>query len=206
MRIRARGSHGARINYANLTATLALFISLGGASYAAVSLPAHSVGPTQLKPSAVGVAALGFPLGASSVTNNSPQDLSKGACNGALRPGETPPPCAPSHFGGSSPTQLRINTHHPGHLLISAIAGLNNQGATETHAEVSYAVILDERAISHGEITIAGGQQEQVPIQTLLPVASGPHTVGIQVGAEYSGYGPGDVIISPVSLIVVSLP
>jgi hypothetical protein len=206
MRIRARGSHGIRINYANVTATLALFISLGGASYAAVSLPAHSVGPTQLKPSAVGVAALGFPLGASSVTNESPQDLSKGACNGALRPGETPPPCAPSHFGGPSPTQLRIHTHHHGKLLVSAVAGLDNEGAPGTHAEVSYAVILDERAISHGEITVAGGQQEHIPIQALLPVASGPHMVGIQLGAEYSGYGPGDVIISPVSLIALSLP
>ncbi|HEY7633019.1 MAG TPA: hypothetical protein VH817_20100 [Thermoleophilaceae bacterium] len=37
------------LTYANVTATLALFVALGGASYAATRLPAHSVGTTQLK-------------------------------------------------------------------------------------------------------------------------------------------------------------
>jgi hypothetical protein len=41
------------ITYANVVATLALFIALGGASYAAVRLPAHSVGAKQLKRGAV---------------------------------------------------------------------------------------------------------------------------------------------------------
>jgi hypothetical protein len=166
----------------SVTTILVLLLSLSGTSYAASSLQARSV------------------------TNDSPQDLSKDACNGALRPGATPPPCVPSRFGGPSPTRLRINTHHPGHLLVSAIAGLDNEGAPESHAEVSYAVILDERAISHGEIRIAGGQQEQLPIQTLLRVKGGSHTIGLQLSAEYSGYGPGDVIVSPVSLIAISLP
>lgn len=40
-------------SYANVTASIALFISLGGVSYAAVTLPRNSVGPTQLKPSSV---------------------------------------------------------------------------------------------------------------------------------------------------------
>jgi hypothetical protein len=172
-----------RLACTSVTAILVLLLSLSGASYAA-----------------------SLSLQARSVTNDSPQDLSKGACNGALRPGETPPPCVPSRFGGLSPTQLRISTRHPGYLFVSAIAGLDNQGTPETHAEVSYAVILDERAVSRGEITISGGQQEQVPIQTLLRVRGGFHTIGLQLSAEYSGYGPGDVIVSPVSLIAVSLP
>ena len=33
-----------RLSYANVVATLALFIALGGASYAAVTLPHDSVG------------------------------------------------------------------------------------------------------------------------------------------------------------------
>ena len=36
----------ARLTYANLTATLALFIALGGTSYAALTLPRNSVGST----------------------------------------------------------------------------------------------------------------------------------------------------------------
>ncbi len=42
-----------RLSYANVTATLALFIALGGASYAAVRLPANSVGSRQLRANAV---------------------------------------------------------------------------------------------------------------------------------------------------------
>jgi hypothetical protein len=42
-----------RLSYANVTATLALFLALGGVSYAAVTLPANSVGSKQIKKSAV---------------------------------------------------------------------------------------------------------------------------------------------------------
>src|SRR5437764_14280819 len=42
-----------RLTYANVTATFALFIALGGSSYAALSLPRNSVGPAQIRRSAV---------------------------------------------------------------------------------------------------------------------------------------------------------
>src|SRR5215475_4600191 len=42
-----------RLTYANVVATLALFIALGGASYAAIKLPKNSVGAKQLKKNAV---------------------------------------------------------------------------------------------------------------------------------------------------------
>lgn len=41
------------MTYANVTASLALFIALGGASYAAITLPARSVGNAQLRDGAV---------------------------------------------------------------------------------------------------------------------------------------------------------
>jgi hypothetical protein len=47
-----------RLSYANVTATLALFIALGGTSYAAVSLPRNSVGSTQLRSNAVSSAEI----------------------------------------------------------------------------------------------------------------------------------------------------
>lgn len=43
-----------RLTYANVTATLALSIALGGTSYAAVQLPRNSVGEKQLRASSVG--------------------------------------------------------------------------------------------------------------------------------------------------------
>lgn len=43
-----------RLSYANIVATLALFIALGGSSYAALNLPRNSVGPAQIRTAAVG--------------------------------------------------------------------------------------------------------------------------------------------------------
>jgi hypothetical protein len=48
-----------RLTYANVIATLALFIALGGASYAAVKLPKNSVGSRQIKNGAVTRAKIG---------------------------------------------------------------------------------------------------------------------------------------------------
>ena len=42
-----------RISYANVMSTLALFVALGGVSYAAVQLPAGAVGPSELRKAAV---------------------------------------------------------------------------------------------------------------------------------------------------------
>jgi hypothetical protein len=42
-----------RLTYANVMATLALFVALSGGAYAAIALPANSVGVSQLKNSAV---------------------------------------------------------------------------------------------------------------------------------------------------------
>jgi hypothetical protein len=44
---------GQRLTYANVMATLALFVALGGATYAAVRIPRDSVGSKQIKENAV---------------------------------------------------------------------------------------------------------------------------------------------------------
>lgn len=47
-----------RLTYANVVATLALFVALGGGAYAAIKLPANSVGTKQLRSRAVTPAKL----------------------------------------------------------------------------------------------------------------------------------------------------
>ena len=42
-----------RLTYANVMATLALFVALGGTSYAAVTLPRNSIGAKQIRPGSV---------------------------------------------------------------------------------------------------------------------------------------------------------
>jgi hypothetical protein len=43
----------ARLSYANVMATIAVFIALGGSSYAAINLPRNSVGASEIKTGAV---------------------------------------------------------------------------------------------------------------------------------------------------------
>jgi hypothetical protein len=43
----------ARLTYANVISTVALFVALGGASYAALKLPANSIGTVQIRSNAV---------------------------------------------------------------------------------------------------------------------------------------------------------
>jgi hypothetical protein len=43
-----------KLSYANVVATIAVFVAIGGTSYAAINLPRNSVGARELKPRAVG--------------------------------------------------------------------------------------------------------------------------------------------------------
>jgi hypothetical protein len=49
----------ARLSFANVTAAIALFVALGGTSYAAIELPSNSVGRTQIKTGGVGKSEIG---------------------------------------------------------------------------------------------------------------------------------------------------
>jgi len=72
-----------RMTYANVVASLALFIALGGVSYAAVKLPKNSVGAVQIKKNAV----TGSKVKNSSLTGADVRDKSLTAAdfNGAVQ-------------------------------------------------------------------------------------------------------------------------
>jgi hypothetical protein len=198
-----------RLSYANITATLALFISLGGASYAVVTVPEHSVGQRQLKAGAVTPGALSFPLGATGVTDPSVEDIVKTACNGAKRPGEVVTvlcPPGPSFSGTTPGREATLTLRTRGQLLISVVTGLQNAGPKGKSAQVTIGIVVDGRSASKRETEISGGQHVYVPAQLLVPARAGTHTVGVAVDAHYSYWEPGDVIVSPVSLIVSALP
>jgi hypothetical protein len=48
--VRGREERNSKVTYANVTATLALFLALGGTGYAALVLPRNSVGTAQVRP------------------------------------------------------------------------------------------------------------------------------------------------------------
>jgi hypothetical protein len=65
-----------KLTYANVMATIAVFVALGGASYAASQIPSNSVGTNQLKNGAVATAKL---QGTSVTTNKIAKEAVTGA-------------------------------------------------------------------------------------------------------------------------------
>jgi hypothetical protein len=200
----------ARLSYANVVATLALFVALGGASYAGVTLPANSVGPRQLQRGAVTPSRLAFPLTVASTTDGRLEDVPQGACNGGpLPPGQPAPPCTPPLLGGPTPGRKAVvHLRFPARLIISVVLGISKRGTPATDAEVSSALGIDDHPVTRARsaITIDGGQTSQMPLQAAVSVPAGTHTIGVYRSADYLGSGPGDVIIGPVSVIVDVLP
>lgn len=82
-----------RLSYANVMATVAVFIALGGVSYAAVTLPRNSVGSAQLKADSVS----GAKIRAASVLGSDVKDAS--LTGGDVRDGSL----SAKDFGGTLP-------------------------------------------------------------------------------------------------------
>jgi hypothetical protein len=198
------------LGYSNIVATLALFVALGGASYAAVEIPAHSIGPRQLRPGAVTQSALAFSLGSTGVSDTSVERLYKGFCNAPNPPGifiagKCP---IPRRSGITTPgREVHVGMRTSGRLLISAIAGLHSEGPASATVHLSVEVVLDGRPAGGDEMVLTGTQMVQEPLQRLLAVGAGNHSVGIDVeGVRYSSYMSSDTLVTPVSLIVSAQP
>jgi hypothetical protein len=198
-----------RLTYANVMATIALCVSLGGVSYATIALPPNSVGSTQLRAGAVGLSALRFPLSTVGITDSKVHDLTKNGCNGGGFAGNAAPDCTPANPNRGAPTpgrEVRIVFRTSGRLLVFATATLKDEGAPQTTASVTLKLNVDLHPVTESQVTIAGGQTLQVPIQALANASAGSHTAGLEVSAEYHSSGPGDVLVSGASVIASALP
>lgn len=190
-----------RLSYSNVVATIALFIALGGASYAAVALPAHSVGTRQLKGGAVTPSTLGFPLGARSFTDSSEGSLPNTNC--------APPggdrSCKVILEEGTPVGYLHLR--RPGKLVITAIATLEDEGSVGTLAQVQLGLFADKHTVDNPRFQLRGGETAQVPLQGIAPARAGTNSVGFRSSAHYNNYdGLHGVYIRPVSIIVTALP
>jgi hypothetical protein len=215
-----------RLTYANVTSTLALFVALGGAGYAAVTLPANSVGPAQLRTGAVGTRALGFPLGTEAVFDNTSRPLERNGCDQPTAPGEPAPPCVPEPRR-RTPTfrEVVLHLHARATLMISAVSaaylpqlgdvvhplaggatGSPTAGGATPTAQVTVHLDVDGEPFADASVGLVAGQQVQVPVQYLAYLRRGTHTVGIDAEAHYPTRGAGTATVGPVSIIVTELP
>ena len=105
-----------RLSYANVISTLALFLALGGVSYAAVALPTNSVGTPQLQSKAVTASK----IARDAVTGSNVRDRTLRAqdfAKGQLPTGATGPPGVKGDSGtngSNGATNLVIRTAYLG--------------------------------------------------------------------------------------------
>jgi hypothetical protein len=202
-----------RLTYANVVATLALFIALGGASYASLALPRASVGQAQLRAGAVTPAALSFPVGAHIFKQGVPVVIRRGRCDGGepVPPGQPLPPCRTRQVEGAALGSFILNKS--GDVLVSGVVDVRNEATSNTSATVRLGVLAEPetqhgRRLDEESVLVDGEQEEQVPLQALLTLPAGRHTIGLGSYVQYHGgtAGSGEVTIAQASLIATALP
>ena len=171
-----------RLSFANVTSSLALFIALGGTSYAAITLPPNSVGRTQIRSSGVGQSEI--------------------APNAVGR--------SEIRTGGVAQKELRNNSVGPGEIRDGRISPVDLSDATKNDVAELKGVTFRVAATEAGAAT--GGNAKSVTRTTdpgVYSVDFGQDVSACQVSATIAGAGatPGLVTVAPgasTSLLTVS--
>jgi len=130
------------LTYANVMATIGVFLALGGASYAAIKLPANSVGSRQIKNGAV------------SSTDIKNHSIRSGDFKGGLPSGPRGPRGAQGQAGPAAAkfwARVRGGTTAE---LISSSGGITVTRAATGNASVTFPEDVSDCAVS---LTVAGG-------------------------------------------------
>lgn len=147
------------VTYANVIATLALFVALGGASYAATQLPANSVGTKQIKKEAVTPAKL--------------SSAAKAALVGATGPGGPTGPVGPAGpAGATGATGLQGDRGEPGERGPKGDPG--PAGPSDGYFDLSIpGGPLTETGGEFGELTVPAGSYVLSATARLISTGAG---------------------------------
>lgn len=191
-------------SYSNVMATIAVFVSLGGASYAATELPVGSVGSKQLRHASVQVQALAFALGSGSLTDEHAQLLATQCPPAKELVGPAPDLTAPPRGGMTPGKELRLTVGGPGRLTAMATADIADESSSRATLELE--LIADREPLARTQITVGGNESVQVPIEGVTDVASGSHTVGLRVLPDECLGSPGRLRMIQATIIASALP
>ena len=173
----------ARVSYANVVASLALFLALGGIGWAATSLPKNSVGSKQIKPNSV-----------------SDTDLKELAIPSKVSYGSNPVEVTDAD-GEKTVVKRSVETHRRTNQLIYGQVTVQNKGA----AAVVVTLSGDENGEEEPHVAtqrVAPGDTETVPLSLLCKgMKSGVNVYVIKLDAD-----GGDVTVSNRSLIATAFP
>jgi hypothetical protein len=194
-------------------ATVAVFIALGGASYAALELPPHSVGSRQLRAGSVGRDKLAFPLfqaGASDSTRHVDQ---RTQCNGGYPlPGEPRFLCVRPRriVRGVVPRPgLLLRLKHASSVAISVVAGVENTSAAVDSGLFGLQLVVDGRILDERSLTVAGGVSSEFPAVFVRKLASGRHVIGVALTTQFqtqTASRQGKLVVAPVTVLATALP
>lgn len=213
-----------RLTYANVMATLALFVALGGASYAATQLPSNSVGTKQIRKGAVTPAKLSQasksaltgpagPTGPTGATGATGATGDAGAPGTPGLPGEKGDqgPGGPSDgyfedtFSGGPLTESGADFGEldvpAGSYLVSATARLISTGAGTSNA----LCLIRNRAGGNGaqtNVNLSGTSDRKFLPMIFAQTVEAPSTFTIQCSTTIGG---GTVSVDSMSLAAVKV-
>lgn len=158
-----------RISSAHVLAGTALFVALGGTSYAAVSLPKDSVGTAQLRKNAVASSDIRTGAVTSAKVRNGSlgiADLSRSAVNGLRTPGPAGPAGPQGAAGAAGPVgpQGVPGPQGPAGIVepqsIASASGVNLLANT-THTVLTLSV-LPRRYVLHAKLNLFSVGADQI--------------------------------------------
>ena len=193
------------VTYANVTATLALVLALGGASYAAFKLPPNSVGRAELKPRAVDARALAVPIAAAAKVDESSRTLTGNPTPHCPPQPEGTPPCAitPAPPVETTLETVRLRTEEPGLLLVSAVAGAA-VSERDTNGGIQLSADLDKARLPGTAFAdVPANQIGQITYSSSSPLPAGKHVLKLK--AAVTSFDT-RLYVTPVSLHATVLP
>ncbi len=184
------------LTYSNVVATLALFLAVGGVSYAAVSLAPNSVGSTQLRSGSVTGSKLGFPLGMSTGEDAGPFTLNGPTCSG-------PTPCPPSATAPLASTTLSLAK--PSRVLVigSGNFNLSTPGAA---ASVELGLEAGATRLPSGFQTIPSTNATAVSTERVVSLPAGRQTVTLTAKASSTGPAVSGFDLQVAAVVLPAVP
>jgi hypothetical protein len=201
------------LTYANVMATIAVFLALGGGAYAVTQLPKNSVGTKQIKNNAVNSAkvkdhallAKDFKAGQLPSGPRGAQGP-QGAQGSQGLPGQTGPPGPTASASASSgtdfpvpqsntivatdPVQAQITTTFPSRLVATATATLKDTANETNPGDVNCVLSVDAPPPS-----VATGTRISQPTLARLPVSSTSTSSAVALTGRSASLAPGTYFV-----------
>jgi hypothetical protein len=184
-----------KLTYSNIVATVALFLALGGVSYAAVTLAPNSVGTSQLRSGSVTGSKLAFPLGIATSEDAGPVTLSTSSCS--------PQTACPAVANASPLTSASLNLTKASRVLLIG-SGEFNLSSPNAAASVRLGLQAGPTSLPTGFQPVTSTSATTVSVQRVVSLPAGSQTVSLT--AEASGTSISGEHLQVTAIVLPGMP